>query len=37
MRVIGDNNVVASVGDVFVIDEVAPIREEVSGGARVNT
>ncbi len=36
VRVIGDNDVMASVGDVFVIDKVALIRKEVSGGARVN-
>ena len=36
VRVIGNDNVVAGVRDVLVIDEVAPIGEEVTGGPGVN-
>ena len=36
VRIISNNNIVASVRDVVVIDKITPIKEEISGGTRVN-
>jgi hypothetical protein len=34
---VGDYNIMTGIGDVLVVNEVAPVRKEVMGGARVNT
>jgi hypothetical protein len=37
VRVVGDDDVVALVGDVSVVCEVRTVWEEVTGGTRVDT
>jgi hypothetical protein len=34
---VGDYNIMTGIGDVLVVNEVAPVREEVARGVRVNT